>query len=136
MCVLSFLAHERVNGFDGSAALVAAPEIGPFAVVGAEPCTEFSLQGLYHLVEGLAHRRSSGPSGPRPRRHERRDDPPFRIGQVASTTQMIAGMLPPGGQRPHETLQTGSDNRLDSHLRRTIHPPFAEFRDSVPDVQG
>ncbi|MGF1611978.1 MAG: hypothetical protein ACFCUQ_21450, partial [Kiloniellales bacterium] len=38
--------------------------------------------------------------------------------------------LPPGGRRPHEALQTGFDNRLESHLNPAIHPK-AEFQDSL-----
>ncbi|WP_420406463.1 hypothetical protein [Nisaea sp.] len=51
-------------------------------------------------------------------------------GQVASITQVIAAMLPPGGRRPHEALQTGFDNRLESHLNPVIHPK-TEFQDSL-----
>jgi hypothetical protein len=36
---------------------------------------------------------------------------------------MIAAMLPPGGHGPHGALQTGFDNRLESHLGPAIHPP-------------
>jgi hypothetical protein len=30
--------------------------------------------------------------------------------------------VPPGGRGPHEKLQTGFDNRLESHPNPAIHP--------------
>jgi hypothetical protein len=57
-------------------------------------------------------------------------DRPLLIAQVASVTKMIAAMLPPGGRCPHEALQTGFDNRLESHLNPAIHH-FLAFQDSL-----
>src|SRR5208282_1729749 len=61
-------------------------------------------------------------------RHERGNDFPLGVRQVASVTQVIAAMLPPGGRGPHQALQTGFDNRLESHLNPAIHPYHAVSR--------
>jgi len=89
--------------------------------------------GPQHVEDGvhdLAHRPFAGTAGPRRRRHERGKDRPFRISQIASITQVIAAMLPPGGWCPHEALQTGFDNCLESHLNPAIHPK-TQFQDSL-----
>jgi len=39
-------------------------------------------------------------------------------------------MPPTGGRGPHETVQTGFDNRPESHLAPAIHPRQT-FRDSL-----
>jgi hypothetical protein len=81
-------------------------------------------------VHDLAHRPQPWPARPGGRRHERSNDLPLLIRQIASVAQMIAAMLPPGGRRPHDGLQAGFDNRLESHLNPTIHPT-AVFQDSL-----
>jgi hypothetical protein len=43
---------------------------------------------------------------------------------------MIPVMIESGGRGPHETLQTGFDNRLESHLPPTIQP-LLQFRDGL-----
>lgn len=63
-------------------------------------------------------------------RHQGSDNFPPCIGQIASITQLIAAMLPPGGRCPHEGLQTGFDNRLESHLSPIIHHQF-DFQDGL-----
>ena len=37
-------------------------------------------------------------------------------------------MLPSGGRRLHETLQTGLDNRLEPHLNLAIHTLARSFK--------
>lgn len=86
-----------------------------------------------HVEDGihdLAHRPLAGSTGVRRRRQKRRDDRPLRVGEIASITKMLAAMLPSGGRGPHEVLQTGFDNRLESHLNLAIHPRTA-FQDSL-----
>jgi hypothetical protein len=56
------------------------------------------------------------------------------IGRVASITQVIAAMPPPGGRRPHDWLQTGFDNRLESHLNSAIHPPTRASKQPISDL--
>ncbi|GGB57743.1 hypothetical protein GCM10011505_43280 [Tistrella bauzanensis] len=49
-------------------------------------------------------------------------DSPFRIAQIASMTQVIAAMMPPVGRCPHEVLQSGFHNHLESHRDRPSTP--------------
>ncbi|MBV9510933.1 MAG: DeoR family transcriptional regulator [Caulobacteraceae bacterium] len=43
-------------------------------------------------------------------------------------------MLTAGGRRPHGKLQTGFDNRLESHLNSAIHPT-TEFQEGLLTVK-
>jgi hypothetical protein len=54
--VLSFLAHEHLDGFPGSVALVSIAQVRTFAVVVARPGIEVVLQGLDRGV--LTHLRA------------------------------------------------------------------------------
>jgi ClpP class serine protease len=44
-------------------------------------------------------------------------------------------MPPTGGRGPHEAVQTGFDNRPESHLAPAIHPRQT-FRDSLSETYG
>ena len=48
----------------------------------------------------------------------------------AAAPQLLAAMPPTGGRGPHEAVQTGFDNRPESHLAPAIHPRQT-FRDSL-----
>lgn len=87
-----------------------------------------TAQGLYESDTPQAG--ITGQPRPGRGRHERRDECPFPVGQVTSITQMIMTMLATGGRRPHPHLQTGFDNRLESHLNPTIHPK-TQFQDGL-----
>jgi len=53
--LLSFLAYERVDRLDRSAALISVAEVAPFRVVVDVPGIEAVLRGLDAAVGGLAH---------------------------------------------------------------------------------
>jgi hypothetical protein len=67
------------------------------------------------------------------RRHQRLEDFPLRVRQVASVAQALAAMLPPGGRSPHLIFQADFDDRLESHRNPAIHPKF-EFQDGLSVV--
>jgi len=58
-------------------------------------------QNIEDRAHDLAHRPLTRPARPGERRHERRDDLPLSLCQVASIAEMIAAMLPTGGRVPH-----------------------------------
>jgi hypothetical protein len=99
------------------------------------PCAT-GPQDVEDAIHNLAHRPLPWPARPRGRRHKRLDDLPLGVRQVASITQMIAAMLPPGGRVPHQALQTGFDNRLESHLSPAIHPYVCTFKTASEDTRN
>jgi hypothetical protein len=62
------------------------------------------------------------------RRKQRLQHIPLRVGHVASIAQVLTAMLQPGGRGPHEVVQIGLDNRLESHLAPAIQPFFQVSR--------
>lgn len=87
-------------------------------------------QHLEDRVHDLAHRPAPRPTRHGRLRHERGHNLPLLLGRVASITLVIAAMLPPVDRRPLDRLQTGFDNRLESHLDSAVHPQ-PEFQNDL-----
>jgi hypothetical protein len=91
-------------------------------ILGQKPACDASQQHIEDPVHDLAHWRLARPSCPCRRRHERRENRPLRIGQIASLTQIRTARLPKGGRCPHGSLQAGFDSPLEAHMDPTFHP--------------
>ena len=104
--ILSFMSDDEGDGdwVDGEGELDEGERSSRFLKQrdGAIAILDIGRVGLDHqgasvrIHHDLAHRPFPGPARLGRRRHERGDDLPLRIGQVASITQMLAAMLTPG----------------------------------------
>src|SRR3954463_14958793 len=98
--------------------------------VGQEPPGATGSEHVEDRVHDLPHRPRSRPSRQARRRQVRLQQSPLLVAHIACVTQVLAAMPPTGGRGPHEAVQTGFDNRPESHLAPAIHPRQT-FRDSL-----
>ena len=98
--------------------------------VGQEPPGATGSEHVEDRVHDLPHRPRSRPSRQARRRQVRLQQSPLLVAHIACVTQVLAAMPPTGGRGSHEAVQTGFDNRPESHLAPAIHPRQT-FRDSL-----